>query len=90
MKVISDKIYCPLLKREIETGYCWELCNIATDEILLHGDVIKDWNEAQRICEEECGILIDICFCRRRLKFWRVRKMMCRTTSKARTIMRSK
>lgn len=56
MKVISHKIYCPLLKRKIETGYCWELCNIATDEILLHGDVIKDWNEAQRICKEECGI----------------------------------
>lgn len=42
MKVISHKIYCPLLKRKIETGYCWKLCNIATDEILLHGDVIKD------------------------------------------------
>lgn len=56
MKVISDKIYCPLLKREIETGYCWELCNIATDEILLHGDIIENWDEAQRICEEECGI----------------------------------
>lgn len=56
MKVISDKIYCPLLKREIETGYCRELCNIGEDEILLYGDVIKDWKESQRICREECGI----------------------------------
>ena len=56
MKVTSNKIYCPLLKREIEVGYCWELCNIGEDEILLDGDVIKDWNEAQRICTEECGI----------------------------------
>lgn len=50
------KIYCPLMKREIEIGYCWELCNIGTDEILLRGDTVKDWDEAQRICRDECGI----------------------------------
>ena len=29
-KVVSKKHYCPLFKKEIEEGYCWELCNIAT------------------------------------------------------------
>lgn len=56
MDSISMKIYCPLMKWEIEVGYCWELCNIGTDEILLRGDTVKDWDEAQRICRDECGI----------------------------------
>lgn len=56
MDSIGMKVYCPLMKREIEVGYCWELCNIGTDEILLRGDTVKDWDEAQRICRDECGI----------------------------------
>lgn len=56
MDVTSNQIFCPLLKRKIEVGYCWELCNIAEDDILLPGDAISDWDEAQRICAEECGI----------------------------------
>lgn len=50
----DDNPYCPLLKRKIDWGYCWELCNIGTDEILLEGDNVKDWNEAQNICKK-CG-----------------------------------
>lgn len=52
--MVSNKIFCPLLNREIEDGYCWELCNIGTDDILLKGDDIKDWKEAYKICDE-CG-----------------------------------
>ena len=55
VKVISHKIYCPLLKRKIETGYCWELCNIATDEILLYGDRIEHWEESWKQCDQ-CGV----------------------------------
>ena len=51
---ISDKIFCLLLNKEIESGYCWELCNIATDEILLEGDKVKNWDEALKICHR-CG-----------------------------------
>lgn len=54
MKSISKKIYCPLVKREIEVGYCWELCNIASDDILLDGDTVTDWDAAQKTCDE-CG-----------------------------------
>lgn len=54
MKTVSKKIYCPLLKKDIEVGYCWELCNIATDDILLAGDTVKDWDAAQKTCDE-CG-----------------------------------
>lgn len=54
MKIISQKVFCPIFNREIETGYCWELCNIGTDNILLEGDKVDDWDEAQRICKK-CG-----------------------------------
>lgn len=53
-KPISNKIYCPILKREIEDGYCWELCNIGTDDILLEGDKVPDWDEALEVCKK-CG-----------------------------------
>ncbi len=58
METVESKIYCPLMKREIDTGYCWELCNMATDDILLHGDKVDDWDEAQAICEK-CGAYND-------------------------------
>lgn len=58
MKGVSKKIYCPLMKREIEVGYCWELCNIATDDILLNDDTVADWDFAQKICDE-CGQFAD-------------------------------
>lgn len=54
LKVTSDKVFCPILSRDIEIGYCWEICNIATDDILLRGDTIKNWNAAQVICKK-CG-----------------------------------
>ena len=54
----NEKIYCPLLDKKIEVGYCYELCNIATDEILLDGDKVEDWDEAQEICKQ-CGIYED-------------------------------
>ena len=58
LKKINDKIFCPLLNKKIDEGYCWELCNIGTDEILLEGDAIKDWNKAHEICVE-CGRFFD-------------------------------
>lgn len=54
MKSISKKVFCPLMKRDIEVGYCWELCNIASDDILIDGDTIESWEIAQKICDE-CG-----------------------------------
>lgn len=54
MKSISKKVSCPLMKRDIEVGYCWELCNIASDDILIDGDTIESWETAQKICDE-CG-----------------------------------
>lgn len=54
----SEKIKCPLLNKEIDEGYCWELCNIGTDEILLNGDEIPDWDEALKICKK-CGRYYD-------------------------------
>lgn len=58
LEIKSNKIYCPLLKKKIDDGYCWELCNIATDEILLNGDKVDDWDEAQKICDK-CGLFND-------------------------------
>ena len=55
---VSNKIFCPLLEKEIEEGYCWEICNIGTSEILLKGDEVKDWDEAYEICNK-CGRYID-------------------------------
>lgn len=43
-----------MLNKEIEEGYCWEICNIATDDILLEGDTVKDWDAAREICRK-CG-----------------------------------
>ena len=54
----KDKVFCPIFNREIEDGYCWELCNIATDEILLGDDRVGNWDEAQEICKK-CGIYED-------------------------------
>lgn len=54
LEIISNKVFCPLLNKEIDDGYCWELCNIGTDEILSYGDKVTDWDEAQRICKK-CG-----------------------------------
>lgn len=54
LPVISEKVYCPLLKKMVEEGYCWELRNIGTDDILLDGDSVPDWDEALRICKK-CG-----------------------------------
>lgn len=50
----SEKVNCPLLKKIIDEGYCWELRNIGTDEILLRGDKVDDWDEALEICKK-CG-----------------------------------
>lgn len=50
----SEKVKYPLLDKEIEWGYCWELCNIGTDEILLEGDKVPDWDEALKTCKK-CG-----------------------------------
>lgn len=58
LEIISNKVFCPLLNKEIDDGYCWELCNIGTDEIILEGDKVDDWDEAQRICKK-CGIYED-------------------------------
>lgn len=54
LEIKSNKVFCPLLNREIEEGYCWELCNIATDDILLTGDRVPDWSKAQSVCKK-CG-----------------------------------
>lgn len=51
----SEKIYCPLLERYIEWGYCWELRNIGTNEILIESDVVEDWDKALDICKK-CGL----------------------------------
>lgn len=54
LKIVDNKFFCPLLNKEIDDGYCWELCNIGTDAILLRGDKVDDWDKAQRICKK-CG-----------------------------------
>ncbi len=54
LEIVSNKVYCPLLDKEIEDGYCWELCNIATDDILIDGDVVNNWGTARKICQK-CG-----------------------------------
>ncbi len=51
---MDNYIYCPLVKKEISEGYCFDLCNVATDDILLDSDVIGDWEKAQEICKI-CG-----------------------------------
>ena len=53
-KIVSEKVFCPLLNKEINWGYCWELRNIGTDEILFEGDKVADWDEALKICKK-CG-----------------------------------
>ncbi|MDY4543780.1 MAG: hypothetical protein SPE00_00440 [Bacilli bacterium] len=47
-------IYCPLLNKNISEGYCFDLCNIASDDILLGNDKVKDWDRAQEACKI-CG-----------------------------------
>ena len=54
LKKKNDNVFCPLLKREIEWGYCWEICNLASDDILIGDDFVKDWKMAQEICRK-CG-----------------------------------
>ncbi len=56
-KVVENTmVYCPLMGKEIPDGYCYELCNIAEDYVLLEEDrgTIGDWDKAQDICAE-CG-----------------------------------
>lgn len=54
----KTKVHCPLLNKDIDWGYCWELCNIGTDEILLEGDKVSDWDEALKTCKK-CGRYYD-------------------------------
>ena len=42
----SEKIQCPLVNREIDEDYCWELC------ILLDGDIVENWDKAHEVCKE--------------------------------------
>ena len=58
MSTTDEMVYCKLVKREISVGYCWELCNIASDEVLMNEDRIDNWDKAQKICKE-CGIFED-------------------------------
>jgi hypothetical protein len=54
---LSDEmVSCPLLNREISVGYCFDLCNIATDDILFPRDKgkVSDWDKAQIVCDK-CG-----------------------------------
>ena len=54
----SEKVYCTILNKEIDWSYCLELCNIGTDDVLLEGDDVPNWDEVLRICKE-CGIYYD-------------------------------
>lgn len=58
MEIVNETVFCPLMNREIDVGYCWELCNLATDDILLGGDIVEDWDKAQEVCER-CGLYSD-------------------------------
>ena len=51
---MNEIIDCPLLNKKISEGYCFDLCNIAIDDILLDSDKIDDWDKAQEICKD-CG-----------------------------------
>lgn len=50
----SENIQCPLLNKKIDEGYCWELRNIGTNDVLLEGDNVSNWDEAFTICQR-CG-----------------------------------
>ena len=52
----QNKVKCPLLNKEIDWGYCWELCNIATDDILLEGDTVPDWDKPSRYVRSAADI----------------------------------
>lgn len=54
---MDQRVKCPLLNKEISDGYCFDLCNIASDDILIQDDKgkIKDWDKAQEVCRQ-CGI----------------------------------
>jgi len=57
VKNIMDEIVkCSLLNREISEGDCFDLCNVAVDDILFDEDKdkINDWNKAQEVCKR-CG-----------------------------------
>lgn len=52
---MSDKmVKCPLLNKMISEGYCFDLCNIATNDILFDGDIVDNWDDAQEVCKK-CG-----------------------------------
>ena len=51
---MNDEIYCILLNKTISEGYCFDLCNIASDDILLKNDTVTDWDKAQSVCKK-CG-----------------------------------
>ena len=50
----TKKVYCPLLNKNVDEGYCYELRNIGTEDILLGEDKVDDWDEALTICIK-CG-----------------------------------
>ncbi len=52
LPVVSNTHFCPLLNKEIEDGYCWELSNLGTDDVLIDGDIIEDWDKAYSICDK--------------------------------------
>ena len=53
---MDEIVKCSLLNREISEGDCFDLCNVAVDDILFDEDKdkINDWNKAQEVCKR-CG-----------------------------------
>jgi len=53
---VDEMVFCPLLGKEISDGYCYDLRNIGTDDILFQEDKgkVPNWDQALKICIK-CG-----------------------------------
>ena len=53
-KAVDRPVFCPIFRKEIPDGQCWEIANVGNDSLSLPPDEVPPcgWDEAYRICQD--------------------------------------
>lgn len=54
LPTVPDRmVYCPIFKKKIPDGLCWEIANIGNDSIVVHPEERPPcgWEAASEICD---------------------------------------
>lgn len=59
--VKGETVNCPLFKKDIAYGLCWDIANVGNDSLMLPPDKIPPcgWDAAHQICDK-CPVYLDM------------------------------